>query len=145
MISALPVPARDVALLIVRIVLGVILIAHGAQKFFSYGIGGTAAPFAQMGIPLPTVSAVVAAVIELVGGALLIVGLATAVAGLLVVLDMLGAALFVHATHGIFAADEGWELVGAIGAAALALAAVGPGRFSIDHAVGARRPTAVTR
>jgi putative oxidoreductase len=51
----------------------------------------------------------------------------------------------VHAAHGIFAADKGWELVGAIGAAALALAAVGPGRFSIDHAVGARRPTAVPR
>jgi putative oxidoreductase len=67
------------------------------------------------------------------------------VAGLLVVLDMLGAALLVHASNGIFAADKGWEVVGAIGAAALALAAVGPGRFSIDHALGTRRPTAVTR
>lgn len=144
MISALPVPARDVALLIVRIVLGVIVIAHGAQKVFSYGIGGTAASFAQMGVPLPPVSAVVTVVIELVGGVLLLVGFATAVAGLFVALEMLAAALLVHVSHGIFAADNGWELVGAIGAAALALAAVGPGRFSIDHAVGSRRPTAVT-
>jgi putative oxidoreductase len=73
------------------------------------------------------------------------VGLATAVAGLPVVLDMLGAALLVHASHGIFAADNGWEVVGAIGAAAWPWRPSDRGRFSIDHAVGTRRPTAVAR
>ncbi|MHA6793454.1 DoxX family protein [Pseudonocardia bannensis] len=145
MFSALPAPARDVALLVARIVLGVILIAHGAQKFFTFGIGGTAAAFEGMGIPLPAVSAAVAATVELVGGALLILGVATAVVGLLVVLEMLGAALLVHVGNGIFIANGGWELTGAIGAAALTLAAVGPGRFSVDHALGARRDPAGAR
>lgn len=139
MISVLPASVRDAALLVARIVLGVVLIAHGAQKFFTNGIDGTATAFVGMGIPLPTVSAVVAATIELVGGALLILGLATAVAGLLVVLDMLAAALLVHVYNGIFVTDGGWELVGVIAAVALALAAVGPGRFSIDHAIGPGR------
>ncbi|MGQ0776783.1 MAG: DoxX family protein [Pseudonocardiales bacterium] len=139
MISVLPASARDAALLVARIVLGVVLIAHGAQKFFTNGIDGTAAGFAGMEIPLPTVSAFVVATIELVGGALLILGLATAVAGLLVVFIMLMAALLVHVGNGIFVTDGGWELVGVIAAVALALAAVGPGRFSVDHAIGARR------
>jgi putative oxidoreductase len=144
MISALPAPARDVALLIARIVLGVILIAHGAQKFVGNGVDGTAAAFASVGVPLPTVSAVLSGVIELVGGAMLLVGLATAVAGLLVVLDMLGAFLFVHAGNGIFVTANGWELVGATGAAALALAAVGPGRYSVDYAISGRRRAVAT-
>ncbi|WP_214370019.1 DoxX family protein [Pseudonocardia sp. H11422] len=145
MLSSLPAPARDIALLVARIVLGVILIAHGAQKFFGFGIGGTATAFAGMGVPLPAVSATIVATIELVGGALLLLGVATAVVGLLVVLVMLGAALFVHVGNGIFVANGGWELVGAIGAAALTLAAVGPGRYSIDHTLGARRDRARAR
>ncbi|MGH3940988.1 MAG: DoxX family protein [Pseudonocardiaceae bacterium] len=135
----MPASARDTALVVARIVLGVVLIAHGAQKFFTNGIDGTATGFASMEIPLPTLSAFVAATIELVGGALLILGLATAIAGLLVVLNMLMAALLVHVGNGIFVTDGGWELVGVIAALALTLAAVGPGRFSVDHAVSARR------
>ena len=60
--------ARDALLLVARVLLGVVLIAHGWQKFATYGIGGTAGSFAQMGIPLPAVAAVFAAVVELAGG-----------------------------------------------------------------------------
>jgi putative oxidoreductase len=140
--TALPAPARDVALLVGRIVLGTILIAHGVQKLFTYGIGGTAAAFASLGVPAPSVSATVAGVVELLGGAMIVLGAATAVAGLVVVLDMLLAFLLVHVGNGIFVDQAGWELVGAIGAAALVLAAVGPGRFSVDHAMTARRRVA---
>lgn len=143
MVDALPTPVRDVALLVARIVLGVVLVAHGAQKFFTNGIDGTATGFEGMGIPLPTVSAAVVATVELVGGALLLLGLGTAVVSLLVVLIMVVAALLVHVGNGIFVIDGGWELVGVIAAAALALAAVGPGRFSVDHAIGARRMSPV--
>jgi putative oxidoreductase len=52
---------------------------------------------------------------------------------------MVGAAVFVHIPNGIFAADGGWELVGAIAALLLVLAAVGPGRWSVDHAVRTRQ------
>lgn len=135
----LPAPARDALLLVARVIVGIVLIAHGAQKFFTYGVGGTAASFAQMGVPLSTASAVFSAVVELVGGAALLLGAATVVAGALVVLDMLGAFLLVHAGNGVFMDDNGFELVAVIAAVALVLVAVGSGRFSVDHALGARR------
>jgi putative oxidoreductase len=135
----LPQTARDALMLVARIVLGVVLIAHGWQKFAQYGIGGTAASFEKMGVPLPAVSAVFAAVVELVGGLALLAGAATVVAALLVVLDMLGAFVLVHIGNGVFVTDGGFELVGVIAAAALLLAAVGPGRFSVDHALAGRR------
>ena len=141
MIRTLPAPVRDAALLIARVVVGVVLIAHGWQKVVTNGLGSTAEGFAEMGIPLPAVSAAYAAVIELVGGALLVVGAATAVVGILVVLDMLGALVLVHIGNGVFVSQGGWELVGLIGAAALVLAAVGAGRYSVDYALGTLRRT----
>jgi putative oxidoreductase len=135
----LPQNATDALKLVARIVLGVVLIAHGWQKFAQYGIGGTAGSFATMGVPLPAVSAVFAAVVELVGGIALLAGAATVVAGVLVVLDMLGAFVLVHIGNGVFVTDNGFELVGVIAAAALLLVAAGPGRFSVDHALAGRR------
>ncbi len=139
MIRTLPPSARDGALLVARLLLGVVLIAHGWQKVFTWGLGGTAQAFAGMGIPLPAVSAAFAAIVELVGGALLVLGAGTAVVGVLVVLNMLGAALLVHVGNGVMAGDGGWELVGVIGAGLIALAAAGPGRYSVDHLVRGRQ------
>jgi putative oxidoreductase len=133
-----PQTARDVLLLVGRVLLGV-LIAHGWQKFAQYGLGGTAAAFTKMGVPLPPVSAGYAAVVETVGGLALLVGAATVVAGVLVVLDMLGAFVFVHAGNGVFVQGNGFELVWVIAAAALLLVAVGAGRFSVDHVLAGRR------
>lgn len=123
---------QDIVLLIGRVVLGVVLIAHGWQKFATNGISGTAAGFDQMGVPLSTLSATFAAVVELVGGIALIIGFAVPVVGLLVALDMAGALVFVHAPNGIFVGDGGWELVAVIGALALVLAGVGAGRYGVD-------------
>ena len=142
MITSLPPSVRDAALLVARLVLGVVLIAHGWQKVATFGLGGTAEAFAGMGIPLAPVAAAFAAVVELVGGVLLLAGAATAVVGVLVLVDMLGAALLVHIGGGVFVTDGGWELVGVIGALALVFAAVGAGRFSVDHALAARRSPA---
>jgi putative oxidoreductase len=141
-IRTLPPSTRDGALLLARLLLGVVLIAHGWQKVFTWGLGGTAQAFAGMGVPLAPVSATYAGVVELVGGALLVLGAGTAVVGVLVVLDMLGAALLVHGANGVMVTGGGWELVGVIGALALVLAAVGAGRFSVDHAVAGRRAAA---
>jgi putative oxidoreductase len=143
MIRTLPAPVRDAALLIARLVVGVVLIAHGWQKVVTNGIGSTAEGFAEIGIPLPAASAAFVSVVELVGGALLVVGAATALVGVLVVLIMLGALVFVHIGKGVFVSQGGWELVGVIGAAALVLAAVGAGRYSVDYALGMRRRTRV--
>jgi putative oxidoreductase len=134
-IRTFPPSVRDAALLVARLVLGVVLIAHGWQKVFTFGLGGTAQAFTEMGVPLAPVSAAYAGIVELVGGVLILVGAATALAGVLVVLDMLGAALIAHIGNGIMVSDGGWELVGVIGALALVLAAVGAGRFSVDHAL----------
>lgn len=129
---------RDVSLLIARLGLGVIFIAHGWQKFSTWGIDGTQAAFASMDVPLADVSAIVAATIELVGGIALLVGFATRVAGVLLFLNMLGAFFIVHVGNGIFVGDGGYELVLALGVASLLIAGVGAGRFSVDAVVGKR-------
>jgi len=133
---------KDFAVLAARIGLGVVFVAHGAQKLFTWGLSGTADAFAGMGVPAPQVSALFAALVELAGGAALIVGVATPIAGLLLALDMLGAFLLVHAGNGVFIDRGGFELVAALGAAALVLAATGAGRLSVDHAVAARQRAA---
>ncbi|MFI8527026.1 DoxX family protein [Promicromonospora sukumoe] len=130
---------RDLAVLVARVAIGAVLVAHGAQKFFTFGISGTIDSFAGMGIPVPQAAAVFAAVVELVGGAALILGAATPVAGLLVMLNMLGALLLVHLGNGVFVDQGGFELVAALGAGALVLAVTGPGAFSVDHLVGRGR------
>jgi putative oxidoreductase len=136
---------RDLALLAARVGLGIIFIAHGWQKFTEYGLDGTAASFEQMGVPLPTASALFAAVVELVGGAALLLGLAVPVAGLLLALNMLGALVLVHAGNGVFVGNNGFELVLALAAGALVLAAVGAGRFSLDRLIAPRLSTLAGR
>ena len=133
-----PAAVRDAGLLLARVVTGAVFIAHGWQKLATNGVEGTAAFFGQAGVPLPTLSAWFATLVELVGGAALVLGVAVPVVGLLLALDMLGAYLFVHAGNGIFVDAGGWELVGALGAVSLALAAVGAGRISVDALLGDR-------
>lgn len=130
---------KDLAVLVARVAIGTVLIAHGAQKFFTFGIGGTGEAFAGMGVPVPEAAALFAAVVELVGGVALVLGAATTVAGLLVVLNMLGALVLVHLGNGVFVDQGGFELVAALGAGALILAATGPGAWSVDHLVGRAR------
>jgi len=74
--------------------------------------------------------------VELIGGAALLVGMFTAVAGVLLALDMLGALLIVHIDKGVFVAGGGYELVVALGVGALLLAVFGAGRYSVDGLLG---------
>jgi putative oxidoreductase len=129
----LPHALADVALLIGRVLLGVLFFAHGWQKLVTNGIDGTAAFFGQMGVPMPTLAAWGAAVVELVGGAALVLGLLTPLAALVLLLDMIGAYVFVHAGKGLFIDQGGFELVGALGAGCLLLIGSGPGRYSVDR------------
>ena len=135
----LPAPASDIALLLTRVLIAVIMFAHGFQKMFIQGLGQTTDGFEQLSIPLAIVSASFVTLVEVVGSILLLLGtLTTVMAGLNLVI-MAGAVVFVHGANGIFVSQGGWELVGAIGAALIALAAVGPGRFSVDHLIRARQ------
>jgi len=131
----LPPIARDLVLLIARVGLGVVFVAHGWQKFRTNGIDGTAQAFEKMGVPAPTLSAYYATGAELLGGIALIVGVLTPIAGVLLALDMAGAFAFVHLSNGVFASDGGWELVAVLGLLSLTLAAVGPGRLSLDRLI----------
>ncbi|MFC7718308.1 DoxX family protein [Nonomuraea recticatena] len=121
----------DLAALVTRVAIGLVFVSHGWQKWQT-GIDSVTQMFTKMGVPQPGLAAGFTMTAELVGGALLIIGLFVPVAALALVAAMAGAFLFVHAPNGVFVGDGGWELVGALGAACLVLAAVGGGRFGVD-------------
>lgn len=129
---------KESALLLSRILLGVILIAHGWDKFQITGLEGVSGYFDSLGIPAAAVAAPAVALIEIIGGALLILGLFTPIVSIIITVVMVGAALFAHLSNGIFVTNGGWELVGAIAAGTLALAALGAGRYSMDALLDAR-------
>jgi putative oxidoreductase len=118
----------DTALLILRLVLGVIMIAHGYPKLT--GFSGTVGFFTSIGVPLPTLAAAYATVVEVGGGILIIVGVAADLAGLLFALDMAGAIFFFHMKNGFSVSNNGVEFVLALLAMALTIAFAGPGKFA---------------
>jgi len=122
---------KDVTALIGRLGVGIVFIAHGWQKLTEWGMAGTAASFEKMGVPMPTISAWFAAIVELVGGIALIAGVALPVAGVLLAVNMLGAWVIVHLPNGLLG-EGGSELVIVLGAAALALGFNG-GAYSLDR------------
>lgn len=87
----------DVTLLVARAALGVILFAHGWQKFMQYTLAGTTAAFADMGVPVAPVAAAVVATAEIAGGLLLVLGALTRVAAAVNVATLVGALALVHA------------------------------------------------
>ncbi|MET7999871.1 DoxX family protein [Nonomuraea glycinis] len=121
----------DIAALIVRVVVGVIFVAHGWQKWQS-GLGTTSAGFAQMGVPQPQLAAAFSTIGETVGGALLIIGLLVRPAALVLLIGMVGAIMFGHWGKGIFVQEGGWELPAALGSVALLFLALGGGRLGLD-------------
>jgi putative oxidoreductase len=126
--------AASLGLLVLRIVVGAIFAAHGAQKVFEYTIPGTVGSFAEMGVPLAEFAAPLVAFLELIGGVLLILGFLTRPIGILLAVDMVVALVLVHLSAGLWVASGGYEFVAVLGAASLALALTGAGRFSIDGA-----------
>ena len=128
-------PASSLGLLVLRLVIGGVFAAHGAQKVFEYTLPGTVQAFAGMGAPLPEIAGPVIAFLELIGGILLVAGLFTRPVGVLLAADMAGAIVLVHLGNGIWVGDGGWEFAAVLGAAALALAFTGAGRYGLDRAV----------
>lgn len=129
----------DAGLLVGRVVFGLLMAAHGAQKLFGwfggYGLQGTAGFLESLGYRPGRAYAAAAAVTEILGGILIAVGLFGPIGPALIVSVMIVAAVTVHWPHGIFAASNGIELPLLYGAAAAALALTGPGRFSLDSLV----------
>ena len=144
---------RSVALLLARLALASVFMYHGAGKLFGFknqgGIAGTTAFFNSQGIPLPHIFAYLGGITEFFGGLALLIGLAVPLAGLALTIDMLLALLIATINIGMLnralpggIVADGMQINLALGSAALLLAALGAGRFSIDYVLGlAWRPT----
>lgn len=126
---------NTLAITALRIILGFLFAAHGWQKFNEWTIAGTQSAFTQMGVPAADLAAPAVAILELVGGIALILGVLTRIVAALLVVNMLGALFLVHASAGVFVANGGYELVLLLAAAAFALVLTGPGRISVDRAL----------
>jgi putative oxidoreductase len=135
--------SNDVSLTILRLVLGVVFFAHGAQKmlgwFGGYGFHGTMGFFEHMGMPAPVAFLVICT--EFFGGLGLIVGLLTRIAALGIGVEMIGAILMVHLPNGFFMnwtgnqKGEGFEYHLLAIAMAAVLVLRGAGKLSADHAL----------
>lgn len=133
---------NDVGLLALRLGVGGALAAHGAQKLFGwfggYGPDGTGQWMDSLGFPgNGRTNAVLAGLAEFGGGSLLAVGLGTGAAGAAVAGNM-AVAGSTHAPNGFFNTSGGYELPATFGLVGVALALSGPGRLSLDHALGHR-------
>ncbi|MDH2455441.1 DoxX family protein [Corynebacterium bovis] len=126
---------RDAGLLLLRVVTGVIMVAHGWRKLVVDGIDATTRTFEAAGVPQPGMSAWGVSIVEMLGGALVIVGLLTPAAAGVLALDMLAALYLVHLHNGLFVADGGMELVLLLATAFVVLVVFGAGRASLDRAL----------
>ncbi|HET8632984.1 MAG TPA: DoxX family protein [Gemmatimonadales bacterium] len=130
-------------LLIGRVVLGGLMMGHGAQKllgwFGGYGLRATGGFFESLGFRPGHLFAAMAASTEMLSGLLLLLGLFTPVAAALMISVMIVAAGSVHWKGGVFAATNGIEVPLLYGVGALALALTGAGRFSLDALLGTVR------
>ena len=124
---------------LLRVLVGGLFIGHGTQKLFGwfggYGPDGTGQFFESIGLKPGRRNAVIAGASEAGGGALLVAGLFTPLAGTLITAVMAHAIRSVKIDKGPFAQDGGWELEALFAAAALTFVEIGPGPISLDHAL----------
>src|SRR3954462_13248708 len=103
----------DIGLLIIRLVVGLLFVGHGAQKLFGwfsgYGLKGTGGWFESIGMKPGVIMALFAGLAELIGGLLFALGLLTPLAGIMVAGTMLMAFIKVHAPNRLWATANGYE------------------------------------
>jgi putative oxidoreductase len=130
----------NVALLVLRLVVGGLFFGHGAQKLFGWfgghGLAGTSGFFEKIGLRPGRPFALLAAVAEAGGGLLLAFGLFVPAAAALLVGVMVSAIAAVHWRNGLWNTNGGIEFPLVLGAVAFAVAAIGAGRYSLDAALG---------
>jgi putative oxidoreductase len=130
----------SIGLLLVRVVIGVIMAAHGAQKllgwFGGYGLRGTGQFFEQLGFQPGPAFAAAASISEIVSGLLVALGFLGPIGPALMISVMIVAAMTVHWEHGLFASNNGIELPLLYGITAFGLALTGFGQYSLDNWLG---------
>jgi putative oxidoreductase len=131
-----PAAVADAGLLVMRLVIGLTMAAHGAQKAFGAfggtGLHGTAHMFASLGYQPGMLFAVAAVAGELFGGLLLVAGLLTPLAAGGIIGVTVNAMVAVNFSNGFFATNNGIELPLVLSGGALALLLAGPGRYAAD-------------
>lgn len=125
---------RSWGLTVLRVAVGVVFLMHGTQKLFSIGVPGVAGLMGSIGIPFPKFFGVVLTLVELFGGAALILGVATRLTALLLAVDMVVAILKVHLKNGFFM-PMGFEFAFTLLAANVCLLLAGAGAASVDGAL----------
>ena len=133
-------PFLDVGFLVARVLIGLLMAAHGAQKLFGWfgghGLQATGEFLGQLGFRPARLVAIAAALGEVTSGLLIALGLFGPVGPALMLAVMVVAALSVHWRNGLFAATNGIELPLLYSIAAIRFALTGPGRYSLDTALG---------
>ncbi|HVH96667.1 MAG TPA: DoxX family protein [Bacillus sp. (in: firmicutes)] len=126
----------NIGLLIIRLVVGLLFVGHGAQKLFGwfggYGIKGTGGWFESIGIKPGVTMALLAGLTELIGGILFTVGLLTPLAGIMIAGTMVMAIVKVHAPNGLWATENGYEYNLILIAVTIGVALTGPGQYALD-------------
>ncbi|NQD65131.1 DoxX family protein [Bacillus haikouensis] len=126
----------SLGLLIIRLVIGVLFIGHGAQKLFGWfgghGLKGTGGWFESIGMKPGVKMALLAGLAELIGGVLFALGLLTPFAAILIAATMFMAIIKVHGQNGIWATSNGYEYNLTLLAVAIGIALVGPGQYALD-------------
>ncbi len=127
----------DLAMLILRIATGGMIFMHGYNHFFGGGrLPGAGRWFDSLGIHPGYFHAWVTAVVEVGSGVLLVAGFLTPIAAAGVVGILSTAIFLVHRHNGFFILKEGWEYAAYIIVGSSVLGILGPGRWSLDHAIG---------
>ena len=128
---------------VLRVMLGIVFAAHGWQKLTQTGPANFAGFLTSLNLPAPDILAWIVTLLELVGGILLILGLATRLVALLFAVEMVGTTLLVKADVGFIAQSAGAELDLRLMAGALAILLLGPGRLALDNRLGLGEPATV--
>lgn len=131
-----------IASTILRIPIGLILMAHGAQKLFGafggYGLEGTGQWMASIGLEPGYLMALLAGSAEFFGGLALVIGLLVRPASAVIAFTMLMAIFSVHISNGLFMANNGYEYALTLLIVAVSLVFSGAGSFSVDKAIAAK-------
>ncbi|MDP4163417.1 MAG: DoxX family protein [Bacillota bacterium] len=126
----------NIGLLIIRLVIGIPFMGHGAQKLFGwfggYGLKGTGGWMDSIGMKPGVTMALLAGLAEFVGGLLFALGFLTPLAGILIAATMVVAIAKVHGPNGFWSTQNGYEYNLTLLVVAIGIALTGPGHFALD-------------